>query len=136
MGLGYLALGQSALTLSGGEAQRLKLACEMSARTAQHILYLFDEPTTGLHFNDIHYLMGIFEELLARRHSVVVIEHHMDIIRSADTVIDLGPEGGDKGGRVIYAGGVAGLIKQSNSFTGKYLKEYQEKSLKMPQTIS
>jgi excinuclease ABC subunit A len=124
VGLGYLRLGQSATTLSGGEAQRLKLACEMSERHSRHILYLFDEPTTGLHYHDIHYLIEAFDELLIRGHSLVVIEHNMEIIRSADTVIDLGPEGGESGGEVLYQGGLQGLINCSNSYTGQYLKQH------------
>ncbi len=124
VGLGYLRLGQSATTLSGGEAQRLKLAVEMIEKRSRHVVYLFDEPTTGLHYHDIHFLMGAFDELLKKGHSLIIIEHNMEIIRSADTVIDLGPEGGDKGGELLYAGDVNGLMKQSNSYTGKYLRKY------------
>lgn len=125
LGLGYLRLGQSSTTLSGGEAQRLKLAFEMSAGAGRgSVLYLFDEPTTGLHDHDIHYLMEALEELLARGHSLMVIEHHMAIIRSADTVIDLGPEGGENGGRVLFAGPVSALLDCPNSHTGKYLKKH------------
>lgn len=135
IGLGYLRLGQSATTLSGGEAQRLKLACEMTERSSNHILYLFDEPTTGLHFHDIHYLIEAFDQLLAKGHSLVVIEHNMEIIRSADTIIDLGPEGGDKGGEVIYAGPAQGILKQPNSYTGKYLKLHLDQQRK-PKTAT
>lgn len=127
VGLGYLRLGQSATTLSGGEAQRLKLAVEMLERYARHILYLFDEPTSGLHFHDIHYLMSAFENLLARGHSLLIIEHNMDIIRLADHVIDLGPEGGHHGGEVLFSGSVSDLMKCSKSHTGKHLKEYLAK---------
>lgn len=126
VGLGYLRLGQSATTFSGGEAQRLKLAVEMIERRARHVVYLFDEPTTGLHYHDIHYLMGAFDELLAKGHSLIIIEHNMEVIRSADTVIDLGPEGGSRGGELLYSGSVPGLIKCSKSFTGQYLKKYNE----------
>ncbi len=127
VGLSYLRLGQSATTLSGGEAQRLKLASEMAERQAKHILYLFDEPTTGLHYHDIHYLLEALDELLSRGHSLVVIEHNMEIIRSADHVIDMGPEGGDAGGRVVYQGGLEGILKERNSYTGKYLKLHLER---------
>lgn len=128
VGLGYLRLGQSATTLSGGEAQRLKLAYEMSERGAEHSLYLFDEPTTGLHYHDIHFLLEAFEELLSRRHSLILIEHNMELIRASDYVIDLGPEGGEGGGRLVYQGDLRGLMKCSKSHTGKYLKQYQAKS--------
>ena len=124
VGLGYLRLGQSATTLSGGEAQRMKLAFEMSVRPAQHILYLFDEPTTGLHYHDIHYLMEAFGEMLERGHSILLIEHNMEIIRSADYVIDLGPEGGQRGGSVIFQGTLNALLECDNSYTSKYLHKY------------
>ncbi|MSR77447.1 MAG: excinuclease ABC subunit A [Candidatus Omnitrophica bacterium] len=128
VGLGYLRLGQSSTTLSGGEAQRLKLAAEMTERSSKHILYLFDEPTTGLHYQDIHYLIQAFDQLLARGHSLVIIEHHMELIRLADYVIDLGPEGGDEGGQMVYAGDVQGLIACPASYTGQYLKQYLERN--------
>lgn len=121
VGLGYLRLGQSATTLSGGEAQRMKLAAEMSERAVNHILYLFDEPTTGLHDHDIHYLMEALDELLSRGHSVLVIEHNRDMIRAADYVIDLGPEGGDQGGQLLYQGPISGILNCPESYTGKYL---------------
>lgn len=133
VGLGYLRLGQPAPTLSGGEAQRLKLAYEMASRSYQRILYLFDEPTTGLHYHDISYLMGAFEELLERGHSILVIEHNMEVIQCADWVIDLGPEGGEGGGRVVYGGPRQGLLDVPSSYTGRYLKRYLEKrSLRVP----
>lgn len=132
-GLGYLRLGQPTLTLSGGEGQRLKLASELAASQATKQLYLFDEPTTGLHEHDIGYLMRALDELLARGHSVLVIEHHMELIRLADWVIDLGPEGGDAGGEVVYQGDVRGLLKCSRSHTGRCLQQYLEKTgLKIP----
>ena len=124
IGLGYLRLGQPTLTLSGGEAQRLKLASELSAGVASPVLYLLDEPTTGLHEDDIRYLMKAFEELLGRGHSLMVIEHHMGVIHLADHVIDLGPEGGDRGGEVVYQGPVAGLLDCEPSHTGRCLKKY------------
>ena len=124
VGLGYLRLGQSATTLSGGEAQRMKLAFEMSEKHARHILYLFDEPTTGLHYHDIHYLMEAFDEMLARGHSILLIEHNMEIIRAADYVIDLGPEGGEGGGSVVFQGALQALLECDNSYTSQYLHKY------------
>ena len=121
VGLGYLRLGQSSTTLSGGEAQRMKLAYEMAGQGSRRVLYLFDEPTTGLHFHDIRYLMEAFQELLDRGHSLVVIEHNMEIIRSADYAVDLGPEGGDQGGQVLYSGPLQGLLHCRKSYTGRYL---------------
>jgi excinuclease ABC subunit A len=127
VGLGYLRLGQPAPTLSGGEAQRLKLAYEMAARRGERILYLFDEPTTGLHYHDIYYLMGAFEELLERGHSVVVIEHNLEVIQCADWIVDLGPEGGADGGKVVYAGPRNGILDCPASHTGRYLKRHLER---------
>jgi excinuclease ABC subunit A len=124
IGLGYLRLGQPTLTLSGGEAQRLKLAFELSQGGSGPSLYLLDEPTTGLHEDDVRYLVRAFEELLDCGHSLLVIEHHLGVIGLADHVIDLGPEGGDKGGEVVYQGSVAGLMECEGSYTGKYLKQY------------
>lgn len=129
VGLGYLRLGQSATTLSGGEAQRLKLAAEIAERNAQHMLYLFDEPTTGLHYHDIHYLMEAFEELLARKHSIIVIEHNMEIIRAADWLIDLGPEGGHEGGGLVFAGTPKDIMRCKESYTGQYLSKSEKNSL-------
>ena len=132
-GLGYLRLGQPTLTLSGGEGQRLKLASELAASQSSKQLYLFDEPTTGLHEHDIRYLIKAFDELLARGHSVLVIEHHMELIRLADWVIDLGPEGGDSGGEVVYQGAGAELLDCARSYTGRCLKQYLQKTgLKIP----
>ncbi len=124
VGLGYLRLGQSATTLSGGEAQRLKLAYELSYSEHENLLYLFDEPTTGLHYYDITFLLTAFETLLSRGHSLCVIEHNMEMIKCADYIIDLGPEGGESGGEVIYQGPLKGLLKISRSHTGRALKEY------------
>ncbi len=123
VGLGYLCLGQPATTLSGGEAQRLKLAHELTEKKGQRMLYLFDEPTTGLHYHEIRYLMEALDELLAEGHSVLMIEHHMEVIRSADYIIDLGPEGGEEGGRVVYQGPLAGLLKDKVSYTGRFLRK-------------
>lgn len=122
VGLGYVKLGQSSDTLSGGEAQRVKLASFLGKGRAQgHILFIFDEPTTGLHFHDIRKLLASFNALIEQGHSILVIEHNTDVIRSADWVIDLGPEAGDGGGNLVYAGVPAGLKKIKDSFTGKFL---------------
>ena len=124
VGLGYVQLGQSSSTLSGGEAQRIKLASFISAGSRQeHTLFIFDEPTTGLHFHDIHKLMTAFNALIDKGHSLVVIEHNLDVIKCADWVIDLGPEGGEKGGQLVFEGTPEELIKCKESYTGKYLKE-------------
>jgi excinuclease ABC subunit A len=122
VGLGYVKLGQSSDTLSGGEAQRVKLASFLGKGRAQgHILFIFDEPTTGLHFHDIKKLLASFNALIEQGHSILVIEHNTDVIRSADWVIDLGPEAGDGGGSLVYAGAPAGLKKVKESYTGKFL---------------
>ncbi len=123
VGLGYIKLGQSSDTLSGGEAQRVKLASFLGKSKSQgHILFIFDEPTTGLHFHDIKKLLGSFNALIEQGHSIIVIEHNTDVIKSADWVIELGPEAGDGGGEIIFAGLPANLKKVRNSYTGKYLK--------------
>jgi len=122
VGLGYVKLGQSSDTLSGGEAQRVKLASFLGKGKAQgHILFIFDEPTTGLHFHDIKKLLGSFNALILQGHSILVIEHNTDVIKSADWVIDLGPEAGDEGGSLVYAGVPTGLKKVKESYTGKFL---------------
>jgi len=125
VGLGYLRLGQSSNTLSGGEVQRIKLAYFLSKGKAETpTLFIFDEPTTGLHFHDIHKLLHALNALIEKGHSVVVIEHNTDIIKSADRVIDLGPDGGKHGGEVIFEGTPEDLINCEKSFTGKFLKEH------------
>jgi excinuclease ABC subunit A len=122
VGLGYIKLGQSSDTLSGGEAQRVKLASFLGKGKAQgHILFIFDEPTTGLHFHDIRKLLASFNALIEQGHSIIVIEHNTDVIRSADWVIDLGPEAGDGGGTVVFAGTPANLKKNKDSFTAAFL---------------
>ncbi len=124
IGLGYIKLGQPATTLSGGEAQRLKLGKELSKRTKGHCLYVLDEPTTGLHFGDINLLLKSINNLVEQGHSVIVIEHNMNIIKSADYVIDLGPGGGDKGGKMVAQGTPEQLALESSSITGEYLQDY------------
>jgi len=122
VGLGYVKLGQSSDTLSGGEAQRVKLASFLGKGKAQgHILFIFDEPTTGLHFHDIKKLLTSFNALIEQGHSIIVIEHNTDVIKSGDWVIDLGPEAGDGGGSLVFTGLPAALKKVRNSYTGKYL---------------
>lgn len=124
VGLGYVQLGQSSSTLSGGEAQRIKLASFIGAGQSQErTLFIFDEPTTGLHFHDINKLLTAFNALIEKGHSLVVIEHNLDVIKCADWVIDLGPEGGEKGGRIVFEGTPEELVKCKESYTGKYLKE-------------
>ncbi len=124
VGLGYLRLGQSATTLSGGEAQRVKLAAHLSKRTGAKTLYIFDEPTTGLHFDDINKLLAAFRALLEAGGSLLVIEHNLDVIKTADYIIDLGPEGGDLGGHVVATGTPEEIIRTPNSHTGRYLREH------------
>lgn len=126
VGLGYIKLGQSSSTLSGGENQRVKLAFYLSQEKADPTLFIFDEPTTGLHFHDIRKLLDAFEALLKRGHSIVIIEHNMDVIKCADHVIDLGPEGGDKGGYIIAAGTPEEVAQCAASYTGQFLKEKLE----------
>jgi excinuclease ABC subunit A len=122
VGLGYVKLGQSSDTLSGGEAQRVKLASFLGkGRNTDKILFIFDEPTTGLHFHDIKKLLASFNALIEEGHSIIVIEHNTDVIRSADWVIDLGPEAGDGGGEMVFAGRPADLKKAKESFTAKFL---------------
>lgn len=122
VGLGYIKLGQSSSTLSGGEAQRVKLASFLGkGKGREHILFIFDEPTTGLHFHDIHKLMDAFNALIEIGHSVLVIEHNLEVIKCADYLIDLGPEGGEKGGYLLFAGPPEGIEKEKNSYTGRYL---------------
>ena len=126
VGLGYLRLGQSATTLSGGEAQRVKLAAHLNKKSHQDILFLFDEPTTGLHFDDIRKLMQAFDMLLQKNASILVIEHNLDVIANADWIIDLGPEGGIGGGSIVAEGTPADLCRIQSSYTGKYLKKWYD----------
>lgn len=124
VGLGYLRLGQPINTLSGGESQRLKLAKHLGIRSAHHHLFIFDEPTTGLHFEDIGKLLGVLKRLCHKGHSVIVVEHNMDVVKCSDYVIDLGPEGGDAGGNIVARGAPEDIAKNSDSRTGKFLKTY------------
>ena len=123
VGLGYIKLGQPAPTLSGGEAQRVKLASELSRRATGKTLYLIDEPTTGLSFYDVHHLLNVLQRLVDKGNSLLVIEHNLDVIRCADWIIDLGPEGGDKGGEIIATGTPEEVARNEKSYTGKYLKQ-------------
>ncbi|MGH9410487.1 MAG: excinuclease ABC subunit UvrA, partial [Vicinamibacterales bacterium] len=122
IGLGYLRLGQPATTLSGGEAQRIKIAAHLSTQTGDRVLYILDEPTTGLHFDDIAKLLAAFKKLLQAGHSLLVIEHNLDVVKTADWVIDLGPEGGEEGGRIIATGTPEHIAAVLESHTGRYLR--------------
>ncbi len=122
VGLGYIKLGQPSTTLSGGEAQRVKLATELSKRSTGNTFYVLDEPTTGLHTADVHRLIDVLSSLTDAGNTVVVIEHNLEVIKTADYIIDLGPEGGDAGGEVLFAGTPEELVKCEKSYTGKYLK--------------
>ena len=125
VGLGYVTLGQSSTTLSGGEAQRIKLASELSKKSTGKTLYILDEPSTGLHFEDINQLLSVLNKFVDEGNTVLVIEHNLDIIKIADHIIDMGPEGGEKGGEIVFKGSVKGLVNSSNevSHTAKYLKK-------------
>ena len=126
VGLGYIKLGQPSTTLSGGEAQRIKLATELSKRPTGKTLYILDEPTTGLHIADVHKLVDILQRLVDTGNTIVVIEHNLDLIKTADYIIDLGPEGGDNGGEIVATGTPEQIIKNDRSYTGKFLKKYLE----------
>lgn len=123
VGLGYLTLGQPSTTLSGGESQRIKLATELSKRDTGKTLFILDEPTTGLHFEDIRVLMLAVEKLVDRGNTVIIIEHNLDVIKCADHIIDIGPEGGNAGGELLFAGTPKELIKCKKSYTAKYLNK-------------
>jgi excinuclease ABC subunit A len=122
VGLGYIRLGQPATTFSGGEAQRIKLASELSRRSTGKTMYILDEPTTGLHSADVKRLLGILQQLVQGGNSMVIIEHNLDVIKTADYIIDMGPEGGQAGGNIVATGTPEEVAKVSNSFTGQYLK--------------
>ncbi len=127
VGLGYIKLGQPSTTLSGGEAQRVKLATELSKKATGKTLYILDEPTTGLHIADVHKLVDILQRLVDTGNSIIVIEHNLDLIKTADYIIDLGPEGGEKGGQIISVGSPEQIVKNEQSYTGNFLKKYLEK---------
>jgi excinuclease ABC subunit A len=124
VGLSYITLGQNATTLSGGEAQRIKLAKELSKIDTGKTLYILDEPTTGLHFQDIRQLLSVIYRLRERNNTIIIIEHNLDVIKTADWVVDMGPEGGDKGGKIIATGTPEDVADNNASYTGKYLKNY------------
>ena len=128
MGLGYVQLGQSATTLSGGEAQRLKLSKELSKRATGRTLYILDEPTTGLHLADIEKLLLVLNRLVDEGNTVIVIEHNLEVIKTADYLIDLGPEGGDGGGRLVAAGSPEEVAQHPASHTGKFLRPLLEEN--------
>ena len=127
VGLGYVRIGQQATTLSGGEAQRVKLSKELSRRATGRTIYILDEPTTGLHFHDIAKLLDVLQELVDQGNTVIVIEHNMDVIKTADWVIDLGPEGGDGGGHIVAEGTPETVAATAGSHTGEYLARIFEK---------
>lgn len=133
VGLGYLKLGQPSTTLSGGESQRVKLAAELARKGTGNSLYILDEPTTGLHFEDIKILLGVLQRIVDQGNTVVVIEHNMDVLKSVDWLIDLGPEGGEAGGVIIAQGSPEEVAANPNSFTGHYLKEELRLSGKTPE---
>jgi excinuclease ABC subunit A len=122
VGLDYIHIGQQATTLSGGEAQRVKLAKELSKRATGRTLYILDEPTTGLHFHDVKKLLEVLHELVDSGNSVVVIEHNLEVIKTADWIIDLGPEGGDGGGEIVAQGTPEDVVREKRSYTGAFLK--------------
>jgi excinuclease ABC subunit A len=123
VGLGYIHLGQAATTLSGGEAQRIKLSKELAKKGTGRTVYILDEPTTGLHFDDIKQLLAVLNSLVEQGNTVIVIEHNLDVIKTADYVIDLGPEGGDGGGNVVASGTPEDVARANASYTGQYLKK-------------
>jgi excinuclease ABC subunit A len=122
VGLGYISIGQQATTLSGGEAQRVKLSKELSRRATGRTLYILDEPTTGLHFHDVKKLLEVLQELVDQGNTGVVIEHNLEVIKTADWIVDLGPEGGDGGGEIVASGTPEDVVKVARSYTGQYLK--------------
>ena len=123
VGLGYIKVGQSATTLSGGEAQRVKLSKELARRATGKTLYILDEPTTGLHFEDVKKLLEVLHELVDQGNSMIVIEHNLDVVKTADWVIDIGPEGGDGGGQIVAVGTPEAVAQVPQSHTGRYLKQ-------------
>ena len=128
VGLGYIKLGQSATTLSGGEAQRIKLASELNKKATGKTLYLLDEPSVGLHWYDLDKLIKIINKLADNGNTILIIEHNLDLIKIADHIIDLGPEGGDEGGRIVFEGTPEEIVNCEKSYTGQYLKPFLEKN--------
>jgi excinuclease ABC subunit A len=123
VGLGYIRLGQPANTLSGGEAQRLKIAAELGKKDPRDILYILDEPTTGLHFDDVRTLVRVLNRLVDQGNTVVVVEHNLEVIKTSDYVIDLGPEGGERGGKIVAVGAPEAIARNRRSHTGRYLRQ-------------
>ena len=123
VGLGYMKIGQQATTLSGGEAQRIKLAKELSKRSTGRTVYILDEPTTGLHIHDVKKLLDVLQAFVQKGNTVIVIEHNMEVIKTADWIVDMGPEGGDNGGEIIFQGKPEDILKVNNSFTAKFLSK-------------
>ena len=123
VGLGYITLGQQSTTLSGGESQRIKLATELSKKDTGRTMYIFDEPTTGLHFEDIKVLLDIIFELSEKGNSIVVIEHNIDVLKISDYIIELGPNGGKNGGKITYEGSLEGIFSDKHSVTGRFIKK-------------
>lgn len=123
VGLGYIRLGQPSTTLSGGESQRVKLAAELARKDTGRTLYILDEPTTGLHFEDVRVLLCVLDRLVDRGNTVIVIEHNMDVIKTADYIVDMGKEGGRFGGEILFSGTPEQLAEKKESYTGKYLKQ-------------
>jgi excinuclease ABC subunit A len=134
VGLGYIRLGQAATSLSGGEAQRVKLAAHLSAPESGHTLFVFDEPTTGLHFDDIAKLISCFNALIDSGNSVVIIEHNLDVIKCADHVIDMGPEAGTEGGRLVVEGTPETVAATAASYTGRFLRPYLQRGMQQKQS--
>jgi excinuclease ABC subunit A len=130
VGLGYITLGQQATTLSGGEAQRVKLAEELAKKDTGSTMYILDEPTTGLHFDDIRQLLGVLNKLVEKGNTIVIIEHNMDVIKVADYIIDIGPEGGRRGGKIVATGTPEEIANHVESLTGIYLKKELELHMK------
>ena len=127
VGLGYMKIGQQATTLSGGEAQRIKLAKELSKRSTGRTIYILDEPTTGLHVHDVKKLLEVLQAFVQKGNTVVVIEHNMEVIKTADWIVDMGPEGGDKGGSLLFEGTPEQIVNMKESYTGQYLKKILER---------
>ena len=128
VGLGYVKLGQSSTTLSGGEAQRVKLATELARTSTGKTIYVLDEPTTGLHAADVHKLIDVLQTLVDAGNTALIIEHNLDVIKTADYIVDLGPEGGDGGGAVVACGTPEQVADVDNSYTGQYLRQYLQKT--------